>query len=79
VGFTWWLSSRALADQAREQLGNVHGVKIGGIVRDRASPTGVWMTVDCADDQTASVDTLIRMLDPMAVLEGEPRAGNEIA
>jgi hypothetical protein len=67
---TWWLSSRALADQAREQLSRVQGVKIGGIVRDRASRTGVWMTLEYADDQAVAVETLIHILDPLAVPEG---------
>ena len=71
MGFTWWISSRALADQAREQLTHVEGVRIGGIVRDRASRTGVWMTLECADDQAPPVATLIRLLDPLAVLEDQ--------
>jgi hypothetical protein len=69
VEFTWWLSSRALADQAREHLSHVEGVKVGGIVRDRSSLTGVWMTLEHADDEAVAVETLIHILDPLAALE----------
>jgi hypothetical protein len=67
---TWWFSTPALAEMARQQLSQMKDVKAGHIVRDRTGGRGAWLTLEQADNQAVAVETLIHMLDPAAVLEG---------